>query len=260
MNVEQLTIDNISQILLKQQFPTSVEAALMTIRACDIFSRSDLSSLASQFIFGLVQSTSTTTSVQKLWMKRMNNLEELQTLNILRQFLENETDLKIATRVFDIIFVDILNDQNNPLFSIYYDLVFKFLSLVLSFESRQTLTIISRWFLDISISNSGLLNNLIEQIIDQHIALAMPGSITTFATISPLFTLCFMTVTSIAFENKQFQIDVNTVETLIRLFTDSLNNSTNILLQTLQQELSNKGMLTLFVGFLKTYGKVLDQY
>ena len=235
--MEQLSIENITQLLHKQPFPASVEAALMTIRECDMFSHTDLCLLANQFIFGHVQSPSNAANSQTIWIKTMNNLQELHTLNILRHFLETQSDLKISSRVFQIIFADILADQGHPLFTLYYDLIFKFISLVLSFESKQTLTIITRWFLTLSISNNTLLTKLIEQIIRDHISLAISDSGETMSTISPLFTLCFMTEASMLFDNDNFQLDNNTIQTLIHLFTHGLNHSTDLLISTLEHEL-----------------------
>ena len=87
----------------------------------------------------------------------MNNIQELHTLDTIRQFLDTQTDLTISARVFDTIFFDVLADQDHPLFVLYYNLMVKFLSLIISFESKATLTIIARWLLTLSKSNKSLI-------------------------------------------------------------------------------------------------------
>ena len=242
MDSQQLSIEKLTQLLQQHVFPASVEAALIAIRECDMFSRNDLTMLANRFIFCHVQSNTNTS--QSVWLKTLNNLQELHTLDIVRQFLENQSDMKISTRVFDIIFVDILADQRHPLFVLYYNLTLKLLSLVLSFESKQTLTIIARWFLSSSPTNEALIRKIIEQIIHEHIALAISTSIKNLCTISPLFTLCFMTQTSTLLEDEKFAIDVDTVQTLIELFTHGLTNTTHLSLITLQQEITEKSQIS----------------
>jgi hypothetical protein len=231
MDSGQLSIEKVTQLLNQQTFPASVEAALIAIRECSMFARKDLSMLANRFIFCHSQSNSST-----IWIKTLNNIQELHTLDILRQFLENQTDFSISTRIFDTIFNDILSDQDHPLFTLYYNLILKFLSLVISFESKVTLTIIARWFLTISQTMDSLITKIIEYIIHQHIALAITKSINNLCMISPLFTLCFINQTCILLEKDQLLIDRKTIQTLIELLTYGLTNSTNLLLVTLQQE------------------------
>ena len=238
MDNQQLSIEKLTQLLQQHTFPASVEAALIAIRECDMFSRTDLSMLANRFIFCHAQSS--TNSSQVIWVKTSNNLQELHTLDIVRQFLEKQSDMKVSARVFDIIFVDVLADQRHPLFVLYYNLILKLLSLVLSFESKQTLTVIARWFLNSSTTNETLITKIIEQIIHEHIALAISTSIKNLCAISPLFTLCFITQTSTLLDNEKFTVDVDTVQTLIELFTHGLTNATNLLMITLQQELTEK--------------------
>jgi hypothetical protein len=233
MDTGQLTLEHVTQLLHQQTFPKSVEAALITIRECNMFTRNDLSMLANRFIFCHTQSN--TNSSQLIWIKTLNNIQELHTLDIIRQFIENQTDLTISTRVFDIIFVDILSDQRHQLFTLYYNLLLKFLSLVISFESKQTLTIIARWFLT-STTIDSLITKIIEYILLEHISLAITNSIKNFCMISPLFTLCFINQTCVLLDKENLNIDVKTIETLIELLTYGLTNSMNLLLVTLQQE------------------------
>jgi hypothetical protein len=236
MDSGQLSMEKLTQLLNQQTFPASIEATLIAIRECSMFTRKDLSMLANRFIFCHSQSPSNTNSSQTIWIKTLNNIQELHTLDILRQFLDNQSDLTISTRIFDIIFIDILSDQDHPLFTLYYNLILKFLSLIISFESKPTLTIIARWFLTISKTLDSLITKIIEYIIHEHIALAITKSINNFCMISPLFTLCFINQTCILLDKDQFIIDTKTIQTLIELLTYGLTNSTNLLLITLQQE------------------------
>ena len=234
MDSGQLTIEKVTQLLHQHAFPASVEAALITIRECSIFTRKDLSMLANRFIF--CHSLSTSNPNQPVWIKTLNNIQELHTLDMVRQFLENQSDLTISARVFDIIFFDIISDQDHPLFTLYYNLLLKFLSLVLSFESKVTLTIITRWFLTLSKTIDSLLTKIIEYIIREHIALAITKSVNNLCMISPLFTLCFINQTCILLDKENLALDTKIIQTLIELLTYGLTNSTNLLLMTLQQE------------------------
>jgi hypothetical protein len=241
MDSGQLNIETLSQLLNQQTFPASVNATLMTIRECSMLPRKDLSMLANRFIFCHTQS-----STQSQWKKTLNNIQELHTLDILRQFLDNQTDLNISTRVFDTIFFDILSDQDHPLFTLYYNLILKFLSLVISFESKVTLTIIARWFLTLSNNMDSLMIKIIEYIIHEHIALAITKSINNLCMISPLFTLCFINQTCLLLEQEKFLIDTKLIQTLIELLTYGLTNSTSLLLVTLQQEFLGENNSSLF--------------
>jgi len=232
MDSGQLSMEKLTQLLNQQTFPASVEATLIAIRECSMFTRKDLFMLANRFIFCHSQSTSNTNS----WIKTLNNIQELHTLDILRQFLDNQSDLIISTRIFDIIFIDILSEQDHPLFTLYYNLILKFLSLIISFESKLTLTIIARWFLTISKTMESLITKIIQYIIHEHIALTITKSINNLCMISPLFTLCFINQTCILLDKDDFIIDTKTMQTLIEVLTYGLTNSTNVLLVTLQQE------------------------
>lgn len=243
MDSGQLSIEKVTQLLTQQTFPKSVEAALLTIRECSMFTRKDLSMLANRFIFCHSQSSSNTNSSQTIWIKTLNNIQELHTLDILRQFLDNENNLSISTRIFDIIFYDILSDQDHPLFTLYYNLILKFLSLVISFESEKTLTIIARWFLTISKTIDTLITKIIQYIIHEHIALAITKSINNLCLISPLFTLCFINQTCLLLEKDYLNIDMKTIQTLLELLTYGLTNSTNLLFLTLQQEFTAESNL-----------------
>jgi hypothetical protein len=233
MDSGQLTVEKLTQILQQHTFPASVDTTLIAIREFSMFARKDLSMLANRFIF--CHSLSSNSS-QTVWTKTLNNIQELHTLDILRQFLENQSDLIIATRVFDIIFVDILSDSDHPLFTLYYNLLLKFLSLVISFESKLTLTIITRWFLTLSKTMDSLTTKIIQYIIHEHIALAITKSINNLCLISPLFTLCFINQTCILLDKENLSLDTRLIQTLIELLTYGLTNSTNLLLITLQQE------------------------
>jgi hypothetical protein len=241
MDSGQLSIEKLTQLLNQQTFPASIEATLIAIRECSMFTRKDLFMLANRFIFCHTQS-----STQSPWKKTLNNIQELHTLDILRQFLDNQTDLTISTRVFDIIFFDILSDQDHPLFTLYYNLILKFLSLVISFESKITLTIIARWFLTQSKNIDSLITKIIEYIIHEHIALAITKSINNLCMISPLFTLCFINQTCLLLDQENFIIDIKTFQTLIELITYGLTNSTSLLLLTLQQEFLAENNSSLF--------------
>lgn len=240
MDSGQLNIEKITQLLHQHTFPASVEAALIAIRECSMFSSKDLSMLANRFIFCHSLSPSNTNPSQTVWIKTLNNIQELHTLDILRQFLENQTDLKISTRVFDTIFYDILTDPDNPLFTLYYNLILKFLSLSISFESKTVLTIIARWFLNISKTINSLVTKIIEYVITEHVALSITKSINNLCLISPLFTLCFIQQTCRLLEEESFIIDIKTTQTLIELLTHGLKNSTSQLVITLQQEFNTQ--------------------
>jgi hypothetical protein len=236
MEVGQLTIDNVTQLLLQRPFPASVEAALLAIRECPMFTRQDLSMLANRFIFCHSLSPSGTNPSQSVWTKTLNNIQELHMLDLVRQFLENQSDLTTATRVFDMIFLDVLSDPDHPLFTLHYNLFLKFLSLVISFESKSALTIIARWFLSLPNPKETLITKIIEHIIREHIALAMTTSVNNLCTISPLFTLCFINQTCLLLNDENFRLDGKVVQTLIELLTYGLAHSTDLLLLTLQQE------------------------
>ncbi|CAF0921879.1 unnamed protein product [Adineta steineri] len=246
MDSGHLTIEHVTQLLLQHAFPASVEAALLTIRECTMFTRKDLSMLANRFIFCHSLTTTTTNPSQPAWRKTLNNIQELHTLDIIRQFLEKQSDLTVATRVFDIIFLDIISDQDHPLFTLYYNLLLKFLSLILSFESKPTLTIIARWFLTLSKTIDTLITKIIEYIIHEHIALAITKSINNLCLISPLFTLCFINHTCIILDKDNILIDTKIIQRLIELLTYGLTNSTNLLLVTLQQEFIAESNSSLF--------------
>lgn len=237
MEPGQVNIETVTQLLHQHTFPTSVEAALIAIRECSMFQRQDLFMLANRFIFCHSLSPSNTNSSQSVWIKTLNNIQELHTLDILRQFLENQSDLNMATRVFDIIFVDILNEPDHPLFSLYYNLILKLLSLAISFESKTTLTIIAQWFSTISTTMDSLISKIIEYIVREHIALAITKSINNLCIISPLFTLCFIKQICLLLDTENLTFDSKITQTLIELVTYGLTNSTNLLLVTLQQEL-----------------------
>ena len=242
MDSGQLSIEKLTQLLNQQTFPASVEATLIAIRECSMFTRKDLSMLANRFIFCHTQSLP-----QSPWKKTLNNIQELHTLDIIRQFLDNQTVLTISTGVFDTIFFDILSDQDHPLFTLYYNLILKFLSLVISFESKISLTIIARWFLTLSSKNmDSLITKIIEYIIHEHIALSITKSINNLCMISPLFTLCFINQTCLLLEQENFIIDTKTFQTLIELLTYGLTNSTSLLLLTLQQEFLVESNSSLF--------------
>lgn len=226
----QLNIETLTQLLTQQTFPASVEATLIAIRECSMFTRKDLFMLANRFIFCHSQ-------INTQWKKTLNNLQELQAFDILRKFFDNQSDLNISIRVFDIIFFDILTDQDHPLFTLYYNIIVKFLSLVISFESKVTLTIMTRCFFALSKTSDALFRKIIEYIIDEHIALAMTKSINNLCMISPLFTLCFIHQTCLLLDQEKLTIDMKTIQTLIELLTYGVANSTNLLLVTLQQEL-----------------------
>ena len=223
MDSGQLTIEKLTQILQQHTFPATVETTLIAIREFSLFTKKDLSMLANRFIF--CHSLSNTNS----WTKTLNNIQELHTLDILRQFFESQSDITVSARVFDIIFVDILSDNDHPLFTLYYNLLLKFLSLVISFESKLTLTILTRWLLTMN----SLITKIIQYIIDEHIALAITKSINNLCLISPLFTLCFINQTCLLLDKEK---DMKLIQTLIQLLTYGLTNSTNLLLLTLQQE------------------------
>ena len=244
--MDQPNLEKVTQFLQQEKFPGSIEATLMTIRECDMFSPTDLSMLANNFIFRHTRSPSPTNPSQTIWIKTLNNLQELHTLDLLRQFLEKQSDLKISTRIFDIIFVDILMDQRHPLYSLYYNLIQKFLSLILSFESKQSLTIVARWFLTLAKSQSSLLSQLVEQLIREHIALVISNSLQNLSMVSPLFTLSLITQTSMLLNEEDFEIDPNTIQTLIELFTFSLTHSNQNLILTLQDELNVKSKTLVF--------------
>ncbi|CAF0786118.1 unnamed protein product [Rotaria sordida] len=246
MDSGQLTIEKVTQLLHQHTFPASVEAALIAIRECSMFARKDLSMLANRFIFCHSLSTSSTNPSQTIWIKTLNNIQELHTLDLIRQFLEKQSDLTISTHVFDMIFFDILSDPDHPLFTLYYNLILKFLSLAISFESKPTLTIIARWFLTISKTMDSLITKIFEYIIHEHIALAITKSINNLCTISPLFTLCFIKQTCILLDKENFIIDKKIIQTLIELLTYGLTNSTNLLLITLQQEFIAQNNSSLF--------------
>ena len=210
-----------------------------------MFARHDLSMLANRFVFchslspissSTSSSSSNTNASQTTWIKTLNNIQELHTLDILRQFLENQSDLTISTRIFDIIFFDILSDSNHSLFTLYYDLILKFLSLALSFESKLILAIIARWFLTISKTMDSLITKMIEYIVHEHIGLAITKSLNNLCIISSLFTACFINRICILLENRNFILDINIFQKLIELLTYGLTNSTYPLLDTLQQE------------------------
>ncbi|UJR36093.1 hypothetical protein I4U23_028828 [Adineta vaga] len=242
-----LTIENVTQLLHQHTFPASVEAALLAIRECSMFTRQDLSMLANQFIFCHSSSTSNTNSTQKIWSKTLNNIQELHTLDLIRQFLENQSDSSAANRVFDMIFLDILSDKDHPLFTLYYNSFLKFLSLVISFESKTALTIIARWFLTLSKATTDtFITKIIEHIIRDHIALAITKSVNNLCIISPLFTLCFINQTCILLDSETFHIDTKVIQTLIELLTFGLTNSTNSLVLTLQQEFLAENDSSLF--------------
>ncbi|CAM4781600.1 unnamed protein product [Rotaria magnacalcarata] len=236
MDSGQLTIETVTQLLHQHTFPASVEAALIAMRECSMFARKDLTMLANRFLFCHSLSTSNTNPSQPVWKKTLNNIQELHTLDLLRQFLENQSDITISARVFDTIFFDILSDPDHPLFTLYYNLFLKFLSLAISFESKPALTIIARWFLTISKTIDSLLTKIIEYIIHEHIALAITKSINNLCIISPLFTLCFIKQTCVLLDKENFIVDTKIIQTLIELLTYGLTNSTNLLLATLQQE------------------------
>lgn len=240
--MEQLSLEKVTLLLQQEKFPASIEATLMTIRECHMFSRTDLSMLANNFIFRHIQSPSPTNPSQIIWTKTLNNLQELHTLDLLRQFLEKQSDFQISTRIFDIIFVDILMDQRHPLYSLYYNLIEKFLSLILSFKSKQSLTIVARWFLSLAQNQRSLLSKIVEQLIREHIALVISTSLENLSMVSPIFTLCLITQTSILFNEENFDIDLNTIQTLIELFTFSLTHSNENLIRTLQDELNEKSI------------------
>ena len=246
MDREQLSIEKVTQLLHQHTFPASVEAALIAVRECDMFSSSDLSTLSNRFVFCHTQSPSATNASQLVWIKTLNNLQELHTLDMLRQFLENQSDMRVSTRVFNIIFVDVLADARHPLFTLYYSLMLKFLSLVLSFESKQTLTIIARWFLTLSPANDSLAVKIIEHILYDHIALAMSNSIKHLCLISPVFTLCFMTQTAMLLDKDNLDMDVKNLQILIELVTYGLTNATSLLLVTLHEEFTAKSNPLLF--------------
>lgn len=248
--MEQPSLEKVTLLLQQEKFPASIEATLMAIRECHMFTRTDLSMLANSLIFRHIQSPSPTNPSQIIWTKTLNNLQELHTLDLLRQFLEKQSDLKISTRIFDIIFVDIFMDQRHPLYSLYYNLIEKFLSLILSFQSKQSLTIIARWFLSLAQNQRSLLSQIVEQLIREHIALVISTSLENLSMVSPIFTLCLITQTSILFNEENFDIDLNTIQTLIELFTFSLTHSNKNLIQTLQDELNEKSKIRLFVFVL----------
>jgi hypothetical protein len=241
MDSGQFNIETLTHILSQQVFPASIDATLLTIREFSILPRKDLSMLANRFIFCHTQS-----STQSQWKKTLNNIQELHTLDIVRQFFDNQADLAISTRIFDTIFSDILIDQEHPLFTLYYNLILKFLSLVISFESKVTLTIIARWFLTVSKSMDSLITKIIEYLIHEHIALAMTKSVNNLCMISPLFTLCFINQTCQLLEQEKFLLDTKIIQTLIELLTYGLTNSTSLLLVTLEQEFLVESNSTLF--------------
>ena len=226
----QLNIEKLTQVLTQQTFPASVDATLIAIRECSMFTRKDLSLLANRFIFCHSQ-------ISGQWKKTLNNIQELHTLDILRQFFDNQTDINTSMRVFDIIFFDILVDQDHPLFALYYNIIVKFLSLVISFESKVTLTILTRCLFALSKTTDLLIGKIIDYIINEHIALAMTKSINHLCSISPLFTLCFINQTCLLLDQEKLTVDTKTLQTLIELLTFGVTNSTNLLLITLQQEL-----------------------
>ncbi|CAF1964920.1 unnamed protein product [Rotaria magnacalcarata] len=246
MDSGQLTIETVTQLLHQHTFPASVEAALIAMRECSMFARKDLTMLANRFLFCHSLSTSNTNPSQPVWKKTLNNIQELHTLDLLRQFLENQSDITISARVFDTIFFDILSDPDHPLFTLYYNLFLKFLSLAISFESKPALTIIARWFLTISKTIDSLLTKIIEYIIHEHIALAITKSINNLCIISPLFTLCFIKQTCVLLDKENFIVDTKIIQTLIELLTYGLTNSTNLLLATLQQEFITQSNSSLF--------------
>ena len=244
--MEQPNLEKVTQLLQQEKFPGSIEATLMTIREFDMFSPTDLSMLANNFIFRHSRSPASSNPSQMIWIKTLNNLQELHTLDLLRQFLEKQSDLKISTRIFDIIFVDILTDQRHPLYSFYYNLIQKFLSLILSFESKQSLTIVARWFLNLAKNHNALLSQIVEQLLREHIALVISDSLQNLSMVSPLFTLSLITQTSILLNDENFDIDLNTIQTLIELFTFSLTHSNQNLILTLQDELNVKSKTCVF--------------
>lgn len=230
MDSGQLNIEKLTQVLTQQTFPASVDATLIAIRECSMFTRKDLSMLANRFIFCHSQITGP-------WKKTLNNIQELHTLDILRQFFDNQTDINTSMRVFDIIFFDILADQDHPLFTLYYNIIVKFLSLVISFESKVTLTVLTRCLFALSKKIESLIGKIIDFIINEHIALAMTKSVNNLCSISPLFTLCFINQTCLLLDQEKLTLDTKTLQTLIELLTFGVTNSTNLLLITLQQEL-----------------------
>ncbi|CAF1044743.1 unnamed protein product [Adineta ricciae] len=246
MDAGHLTIENVTQLLHQHTFPASVEAALLAIRECPMFTRQDLSTLANRFVFCHSLVPSNGNSSQMVWIKTLNNIQELHILDLIRQFLEKQADLSVASRVFDTIFLDVLSDQDHPLFILYYNLFLKFLSLVISFESQTSLTIVARWFLTLSKTTSDKpIMKIIEHTIREHIALASTKSVNNLCAISPLFTLCFINQTCILLNDENFRLDTKVIETLIDLLTFGLTNSTNLLISTLQQEILAESSLSL---------------
>ncbi|CAF0762982.1 unnamed protein product, partial [Didymodactylos carnosus] len=279
-NNSSLSFENVSKILAKEPFAMCTQAALLAIRECP-FNRSELSQLANRFVFCHTQTTtnpppppppSTTPQVpilppppQLIWIKSLNNVQELHCLDLIRQFLENERDVVTCKRLFEILYVDILLDQRNPLFMLYFNSFLKFLSLLISFESKQTLTMIAQWFLTFnplpsspSTSNttssisptppstSDLLSKIVEHLIHDHVSLATTNSIKNLCSISPLFTLCFISQTCLLLDKDLIgtHLDTQTVQILIELLTYWLTNYTNLLLATLQQCYSQEQSVT----------------
>ena len=243
MESGQLNIETLTQLLTQQTFPASVEATLIAIRECSMFARKDLSMLPNRFIFCHSQQGNQ-------WKKTLNNLQELHTLDILRQFFDNQSDVNVSIRVFDILFFDILADQDHPLFALYYNIIVKFLSLVISFESKVTLTIMTRCFVALSKTSETLFRKIIEYIIDEHIALAITKSINNLCMIAPLFTLCFINQTCLLLDQEKLTIDRKVIQTLIELVTYGVANSTNLLLNTLQHELLADSKNVSFFNFV----------
>lgn len=228
MEPSQLNLETLSQLLSQQTFPGSVEATLITIREFSTLPRQDLTVLVNRFLFCHHQTS------QQLWIKTLNNIQELHTLDIIRQFLDNQIDANQSTMIFQVLFVEILSDNDHPWFTLYYNLFLKFFSLVLSFGSERILTIIAQWFLGLS---NKFLRKIFEFILNEHLTLLDRQSIQNLCLISPLFSLVFINQICQLLNDQAYSFDR---EILIDLLSYGLTNSAQSLIRTLETNHSNQ--------------------
>lgn len=216
MDPSQLNIETLSQLLSQQTFPKSVEATLLTIRECSMLPRQDLTLLVNRFLFCHNQTS------QQIWSKTLNNIQELHTLDMIRQFLDNQNDVNQSTLIFQVVFVEILADNDHPWFTLYYNLFLKFFSLTLSFASERILTIIAQWFLTLP---DKFLRKIFEFILAEHLALIDRKSMQNLCLISPLFSSIFLKQTCLLLnDSTRCSIDKETHQILIEFIISALTN------------------------------------
>lgn len=229
-NLKKLDVKSI----LNKTYPDCAQEALKIIKLNNQrFNRQELNNLANEFIFF-------NEFKHDQWVKKTNCMQELQCVDCITNFLENETDASVRDFVFDLLFNQAATGQSSSSstshsvnLSSSQRVLQLLISYAISLEAKHTLECLAKWIV-LNIGNE-FIQFLFNQLIKDHLLLvyssqqnadSFQGCFLNLVDQSPMFASLFLTITCDMLANDSILSDNSKiVHKLLKLYQEWLDKN-----------------------------------